>query len=497
MYKTLIILLLSVFCFSSAKSQNDQEIKKALDNINSKDLIETVKILSSPKYDGRFPGAKGYDEASEFMRNEFKKSGLRSLNNDNYYQKLNVEYNQIDKPYQFIISKNGVKLKSYKLGNDFVFRCFTGGNHIKAQVVFCGYGISVPESGYDDYSGIDVKNKIVMVFKHNPKWKINGKVEWPDATERTKVNAAVKHGAIGIIYVSEPNESKVELPIGSAMHGEGNQNTTFPQLHAGQNVAVDLLQESGYNLSKLQSLIDSLKKPLSLALKTTVEIEVHTKYVKDKATQNVYGIIEGSDPELKNEYLIVSAHLDHVGSQAGEIYFPGANDNASGSSSVLQMARTYSKMNVKPKRSILFIVFASEEQGLTGSTYSSEHPLIPLEKVSAMINLDCIAFGDSIQMGNGKSVPELWKIAREKDSLYTKQMTHITWKGGGADGTPFHKKGVPMIYSVTKNSYGHLHCLSDKVETLNPELFEKVVRLAYLISTEVTNGNYKREKVSE
>ncbi len=190
-------------------------------------------------------------------------------------------------------------------------------------------------------------------------------------------------------------------------------------------------------------------------------------------------MIEGSDPDLKKEYLIIGAHLDHVGSQAGKIYFPGANDNASGSAALLQIAREFSKAQKKPKRSIIFVFFAGEEQGLYGSKYFSENMKFSKEKVKAMINLDCVGYGDSIQIGGGESAPTFWNIAKQIDNGNDKLLVTRTWKGGGADAESFYEKGIQTLYFVTTNSYKHLHMLSDKPETLNKNLFEAITKLAF------------------
>jgi Zn-dependent M28 family amino/carboxypeptidase len=207
---------------------------------------------------------------------------------------------------------------------------------------------------------------------------------------------------------------------------------------------------------------------------------------------NVVGMIEGSDNKLKNEYVILGAHLDHVGSQAG-LLFPGANDNASGSAAVLELAKAFVKGGVKPKRSVVFVLFAGEEQGLNGSKYFVDNWKKGYNKITAMINLDCVGYGDSIQVGNGKSVPDLWKIAKDLDEISFNSMISRTWAGGGADATPFFENGIPCLYFVTTNSYDYLHLPGDKEETLNPDLFEKVVKLALLTAVEVANGNYQRE----
>ena len=199
---------------------------------------------------------------------------------------------------------------------------------------------------------------------------------------------------------------------------------------------------------------------------------------------------------LKNEYIIIGAHLDHVGSQAG-LLFPGANDNASGSAGVLEIAKAFVKGGIEPKRSVVFVLFASEEQGLNGAKHFVENWKHGYDKITAMINMDCIGFGDSIQVGNGKSTPVLWEIANQIDKTSLNSMVERTWSGGGADATPFHEKGIPCLYFVTTNSYDHLHLPSDTFDTLNLALFEKVVKLAHLTALEIAYGNYEREKLIE
>ncbi|MEK6552606.1 MAG: M20/M25/M40 family metallo-hydrolase, partial [Bacteroidota bacterium] len=407
------------------------------------------------------------------------------------FQKLKVEYNEILAPEHFSVIKDG-KTINYKIGDDYAYRGFTGAGNFTAPVVFCGYGLSQTELGYDDYSGIDVKGKVVLSFKYNPKWNIDGK-NFTNGNPREKAIVAANHGAIGILFVSFPNDAEPQKPIGSVIHGEGEQIINFLEIHIDLPAADEILSGSDHTLKDLQTLIDSTKKPYSLQLVSKVDTEVHTKYEKEKEVVNVVGMIEGSDPDLKNEYLIIGAHLDHVGSQArlagasseraGKIYFPGANDNASGSAALLQIAREFSKAQEKQKRSIIFVFFASEEQGLYGAKYFSENMKFSKEKVKAMINLDCVGYGDSIQIGGGESAQALWNIAKQIDNENDKLLVTRTWKGGGADAEPFYEKGIQTLYFVTTNSYKHLHMLSDKPETLNQNLFEAITKLAFLTIT--------------
>jgi aminopeptidase YwaD len=487
MKKTLTIFAIVLSCIL-INAQNST----GLSEINKEDLIANVKILTSPEFDGRLPGSEGYNKAAQFVADKFYDLGLMFAGEGNYFQHFNVEYNKIEAPAVFntIVDNDTVK---GEIGKDFVLRGFTGSNNFTLPIVFCGYGISRPDLYYDDYDGINVKNKIVMVFKQNPKWK-NDEKDWGTNYPREKSLVAKKHGAKGILFVSMPNDEKPQPLIASVLHGDGEQPVDFPQLHISLDAANRLLSRTGFTISDCQTKIDEKKKPLSINLATKAQIEVNAKYEKFAKTMNIVAVIEGTDKKLKEEYVVIGAHLDHVGSQAG-LLFPGANDNASGSAAVLEIAEAFVKSGIKPKRSVIFVLFASEEQGLFGAKHFVDSWKKGYDKIAAMINLDCVGYGDSIQVGNGKSAPRLWEIANQINETSFNSMVDRTWNGGGADATPFHEKGIPCLYFVTTNSYDHLHLPTDEANTLNPALYEKVVRLAHLTALEVANGNYLRETI--
>ncbi len=488
MKKTLIIYFTITFIITGFLFlENPDDKYPGVSLIKSENLLKTVGYLSSPELAGRMGGSEGYFKAANFIADEFKKIGLKPLGNKEYFQTLNVEYNEILSP---CVLRNINRQKTYKLGNDFVCRGFTGSGNVTAEVVFVGYGFS--EDFYNDYTS-SVAGKIVLMFKQTPNWKI-GNNEWNQSL-RYRASKAYSYGAVAVLFVSRPNDINPQKPIGSVMDGEGKYIPDLPMLHIDISVADEFLGKSGETLINLQRKIDSLKSPCMLFTDTQVHIEVNSKYKPEKETVNVIGMLEGSDEVLKNEYIVIGAHLDHAGSQAGEIYFPGANDNASGSASVLEIARTYVNSGIKPKRSIIFALFSNEESGLEGSEYFVKNSPVPLNKITAMLNNDCIGHGDSIQIGNGKSAPLLWEVTRKIDSSFSRLMIDRTWNGGGADATPFHKAGIPSLYFVSFFSYTHLHLQSDKPETLNPSLFESVCRLGYMTSYEIAMGNYIKETV--
>ncbi|MBK7631843.1 MAG: M20/M25/M40 family metallo-hydrolase [Ignavibacteriales bacterium] len=486
--KNSLIILSILFISFFVNAQNST----GLSEITKENLIKNVRILSSHDFDGRLPGSEGYNKAAQFAADKFYDLGLMFAGDVNYYQYFNVEYNKINSPVVFKTIVDGDTVNG-EIGKDFVLRGFTGSNSFTLPVVFCGYGISRSDLYYDDYAGINVKNKIVMVFKQNPTWKNNDK-DWGTNYPREKSLVAKKHGARGILFVSLPNDVNPQPLISSVLHGDGEQPLDFPQLHISLAAANNLLSRTGFSISDCQTKIDEKKKPLSMNLTTKAQVEVNAIYEKNARTMNVVAMIEGRDPKLKEEFVIVGAHIDHVGSQAG-LLFPGANDNASGSSGVLEIANAFVKGGIVPKRSVIFVLFASEEQGLNGAKHFVEIWKRGYDKITAMINLDCIGYGDSIKVGNGTSAPNLWQIANQIDETSFNSMVSSTWNGGGADATPFHEKSIPCLYFVTTNSYDHLHLPTDEASTLNPTLYEKVVKLAHLTVLEIANGNYEREEI--
>src|SRR4030065_982339 len=231
-----------------------QMVDSGLESIKSDELLRTVKILASAEFDGRLPGSEGYNKAANFSSERFAKIGLLPKGDEGFFQYLDVEYNKIDTPAVFNLIMNK-EVFPYILGRDFVFRGFTGAANIIAQIAFCGYGISRPDLGCDDYEKINVKDKIVMVFKQNPTWKINDE-SWGNEYPREKSIVAYEHGARGILFVSRPNDEKPQPLIGSVMHGEGEQLDSFPQLHISLEVANDFLTLIEISINEWQARIN-------------------------------------------------------------------------------------------------------------------------------------------------------------------------------------------------------------------------------------------------
>lgn len=477
----ILLFVLSLHCFSQQKLQNSLPNNAfAADSI-----LNIIKTLASKELRGRLPGDTGFNTAAHYVATIMQGIGLIPFSEGLYFQYFNTEAN-IFKPNIHVSTKvgNGA-ITELIIGRDYAFRGFTGSGNIKnAEIIFCGYGISDSVNHYNDYKNIDVKNKAVLIFKSNPGFKTKKILK--NYSIREKAAMAFQNGASAVIFVSTPNVSKPQKPIGSVMHGDGTYIKDLPLLQIDIPIAEKLFYESGFTLSQLQQIIDSSEIPKSINLKANINIQVETQYNSMAKTMNVVGFLPGSDSLLKNEYIVLGAHLDHVGWQ-GNVFYPGANDNASGVAVVLSIARALHVLKPLHKRSIIFALFACEEQGLQGATHFVNSFSQPQHVIKAMYNFDCVGHGDSIQIGCGKSFPALWNKIYGIDSASTKMMTKHTWQGGGADAQPFFEKGVATAYFVSRYSYTHLHLPSDTLETLNPKLLEAMVELGYRSLLEVCN----------
>lgn len=462
-----------------------------LGTIRAAELMKTVEYLASPRLAGRLSGSPGYMTAARELAGRFRRLGLKPAGDEGFFQRLDVEYAEIDTCRLALVLPGDVT-RELKLGPDFVARGLTGSGDFTAPVVFAGYGVSVPERGYDDYAEIDVRGKVVLAFKAPPPFPLDSTGWGERVMPRPRGRVAAGHGARGLLLVAADDPEGLTKPIGSVLEGPGPQDEHFPRLMVDVPVAQEMLTATGLRLADLKATIDSTKRPQSRDLNASVRVEVKARYQAEQPSVNVVGILEGSDAALRDQYLVIGAHLDHVGSQGG-LYFPGANDNASGAAAVLAVAQAFARGGERPKRSVVFVLLTSEESGLDGAKRFVEHPPVPLGRIVAYLNLDCIAVGDSIQLGSGKTSPRLWQLARDLDARGARLSVEETWGGGGADATPFAERRIPTLYFASRFSYTHIHQPGDTPGTLNPRLYEALTRLVYRTAWKVAEGGYPGE----
>ncbi|TPG63605.1 M28 family peptidase [Hymenobacter nivis] len=377
-------------------------VAAALQKISADDYKAHVQYLADDRLRGRLPGTPGYQMAVDYVTAQFKKMGVRPAGeNGGFTQKVRLRRAFVEPGATLVYQAAGGPAVPLAYGPDATFSPNPGQAQVatEAPLVFAGYGISAPELGYDDYAGLDAKGKIVVLTRQALRqFGDNEQQYFGDV--RTKLETAARHGAVGVLLANDKAGALPPAPpkgVVSALDPKG-------QVVVSRSYAPGSVQVVGaLSAAALQQLfagapsdtaqtLAALRagKPASQALPGRLRAAYRSRY-QDVDGYNVVGKLEGSDPKLKNEYVVHSAHLDHLGVGApvnGDSIFNGAHDNATGVAAVLEIARTYGRLPVKPKRSILFVLMTGEEMGLIGSSYFAKLPTVPKAALVADVNTD-------------------------------------------------------------------------------------------------------------
>lgn len=483
--KTLTAVMVFTTITFSAVGQNKESDKllKGFHSISSNEILDFAKELTSPKYKGRLSGSPEFLDAAKWCAGKFEEWGVKPANNGSYFQYFPNEYSEVYTAGSLTYSPNpGVEI-SYKFPEDYYPGSNSASGTVSGELVYVGYGITAPELGYDDYKNTDVKGKIILLESGIPYTKNDTTLtKWtPYAYHRYKFRNAVKHGAAGMLYISKiANPNTVNLK-------------NFIYAHISTEIAKRIFSDAGKDYAIVKKDLKEMKMPsFALPLQQKVTIKAKTKYFPDAKACNVVGIIEGSDPVLKNEIVIAGAHLDGQG-YLGEV-LPGALDNASGVSDIMGAAKAFAKSEIKPKRSVLFILFGGEECGLYGSKYYVEHPLFPVDKTVLMINLDMVGNGTGFYVANGKSYTNLFGHFEKANEKYIhRTMDASEWRKNygrpRSDESNFENVGIKTLGLWTRNSVFpvYYHDTRDKTDVLTPEIMEDAAKLLYLGIMSVAN----------
>lgn len=477
MYSKYIFLFLFCLFATKAYPQDQQkEILKTFHSISSHDLLNDAAELTSPKYGGRLSGSPGYQAAAQWMADQLQKAGVKpGLNDGTYLQYFPNAYTDVlnQGSVTLLAGKNNPK-KEYQFPEDYFPGSNSASGKISGEIVYVGFGISAPELGYDDYKEIEVKGKILLMETGLPFSGKDSLQKWePYSYHRYKFKRAKELGASGLLYVG-----KIANPNTSFLEG-------FVYAHIAENVVNDLFNGTDQKYAEVNKGIKKNLQPNSFALNKKVQISASTKHFPDSSSSNVVGMIEGSDPQLKSEAIILGAHLDAVGSPG--CLFPGALDNASGSVDILAAAKALAASAIKPARTIIFVFFGGEECGLYGSTKLVESPVWPKEKVLCMINLDMVGNGTGFRISNGKTYPDLLRPFAENNEKYlhrdlTTTEYRISYSRPRTDAAVFDKAGYRTLSLWTTGTVKpvYYHHPLDNTEALTPEIMEDAAKLLYL-----------------
>jgi hypothetical protein len=477
MIKYCSLVLLCTLSLLSYSQDQEKAILTTFHTISSNDLLNDAAELSSAKYGGRLSGSPGYLAAAGWVAGQLRQAGVKpALSDSTYLQYFQNAYSEVFSPgtVTLLAGKNN-KSKNYQFPEDFYPGSNSASGSVSGEVVYVGYGISAPELGYDDYANMDVKGKILLMETGVP-YSANdsGQQKWePYSYHRYKFQHASELGAAGLLYVS-----KIANPNTSYLKG-------FVYAHIGEPVAEELFAGTGQKYAETHAAITKNIRPNSFSLNKKVKISASTRYFPDSRSCNVIGIIEGSDPKLKEEAIILGAHLDAVGSPG--CLFPGALDNASGSCDILEAARALAVSSVKPARTVIFVFFGGEECGLYGSNKFVESLLWPKEKVVCMLNLDMVGNGTGLQLANGKTYPGILRHFEDANNKYIHRdfgasLARVSYGRPRTDGAIFEKAGYKVMHLYTSGTVKtvYYHAPLDNTDALTPEIMEDAAKLLYL-----------------
>jgi hypothetical protein len=484
--RSLFLLCLLPVCLNSQELQEDL-LTDAMHSISSHELLQYVLIQCDEKYQGRLTGTPEYQECAQWLAGQFRDWGISPAgDNGSWFQWFNIPYTLVfpdcGVEMHLTLKDGSVILKSYKYVTEYMPGSTSGNGVITAEEVYAGYGITAPELGYDDYRGIDVKGKIVLIEREAPVSTSEGPDKFNPWYEYSfhqyKLANALKHGAAGMLYnygpIANPNNDYYD---------------NFIYAHVGDSVVRDVFAGTGKVHNELVERINHTLKPQSFNTGKKVTIRMSTKHFPDGRGSNVIGIIKGSDPELSSEAVIIGAHLDHMG-KCYEL-IPGANDNASAVAVMMGVAKALAVNKIPVRRSVVFIAFGSEEQALLGSRTYVKNPAVPLEK-SVLLNMDGVGIGHSVSATAGIDFPLMYNFIEEANKKYVhRRINASSFPNLGRprlDAAIFLRAGVPSISFSTYGSENYYHVPQDNPGIIKPEIMEDLARILFISVVRMANS---------
>lgn len=474
------LVLAALFVFSSLLWAH----KDPIFTIHKDDVIRHIQVLASDSLEGRRSGEPGCAKAANYIESEFKRFGLLPGG-------VNGTYRQ---PFDVVAAselgeKNYLKVDGVELPirEKWMPLSYTQTGEAKGQLVFAGFGITAPDFGYDDYAGLDAKGKIVLVMKYGPEGEDRQNRYNRFYPLRYKAMNAREHGALGVIVAATEDTFSYD-PVSRLRHDWAPGDAGILVAGIDLVAANSIVEKAGKGaLDKLAIGIAHTSKPNSFELPVEVEFATAVKKRLTK-TDNVIGYLPGNDPKVGSEVVVIGAHYDHLGRGGPESLSPktegeihhGADDNASGTAGLLELAEAFAVQKNFMKRAFCFIAFSGEEEGTLGSNFFVKNPTVPFEKVVAMVNMDMIGrMKDSTIIVQGAGTSSIWKELVSGVNGEIGLKVKFTDDGyGPSDHSPFYAKEKPVLFffSGTHTDY---HKPSDTWDKINTEGEKLVLKLAY------------------
>ncbi|UCE03114.1 MAG: M28 family peptidase [Candidatus Latescibacterota bacterium] len=456
-----------------------------------------VEYLASDELAGRETGEPGCHEAEEYIAERFHAWGLEPLpGGDDLFVEFALRAGRFDKERSRATLHVGGRTYDGRLGREFRPFPFSGRGSVEGEIVFAGYGITAPEHDYDDYAGLDVTGKVVLVLRYepaidDPTSPFDGERHSPHAWFETKARNAREHGAGAMLLVTGPmhgdSDEDLSLQRGLALvapdPADASDADGFIAVQISQDWAATMVSSSDFDLAELHEEVEAGIPASDLRLRDAhVELEVMSGDGRSFVARNVVAFLPGSDPLLRDEWIVVGGHHDHIGQRAGrgDRIFNGADDNASGTSLVLALARAYTERDARPRRSIVFATFSGEERGLLGSRALVEQELLPMRRVRLMMNFDMVGrnphqpvrvFGDGVASGL-RDIVESANQGVGVDLQFSGRAIP-----SNSDHASFYRADVPILAFFT-GVHRDYHSVRDEADKLDYERMVEIARVA-------------------
>jgi len=435
-----------------------------------------VFVLASDSLGGRYSGFIGTDKADKYITDHFRNLGLAEpFGNDGYFHNFTYGAGEYKMPSSLVVEYQDGTVDSAFMWEDFNIYKYSGFGNVIGKVVFAGYGVSAPEKGWDEYADIDVMGKIVLVTRGLPAIDT---IDWnKEGSSGFKSNIAYDKGAIGFL-----------MTLGDPPKYATIQDEYFleelPAMWISETLADNILGESGKTIQDLRKETNNNHHSVSLELNAIVTMQVSGEYYPERQTRNICGILPGSDPELRKEVVIIGAHMDHHGIDAAGNIYPGADDNASGAAAMMELATVFSSNENRAKRSIMFMGFAAEEEGLVGSRKFVESLPMDGYDVVAMLNMDMVGVGSGeIGIGGLDQFPPLEGMftGEGNGAWQDSSLDEIAFWSlhGSSDHAAFMDVGIPSYVIGARGSHPNYHTPNDTVGAIQPEVLKAVGDMMY------------------
>jgi Peptidase family M28/PDZ domain len=502
MVKRIILCSSLMLIFACAKAPRFPLNRASTPDLSANDIQYHVNYLASDSLEGRLAGTPGCEKAAGYIGAEFKRFGLQPLGDDSgFEQKFDFVGDVKLGPNNQLTFQCGGGDTTLAVNTDFIPAGFSASDSVSGEVIFAGYGISTSEQNYDDYAGIEANGKFVMALQYSPTSNNPHASFAKFEPIRYKALQARQHGAKALFVVVGPEEKpevngKTAAPLPKLRYDRAAADAGLPVIYVTAAAADWLLAPSWNSIKNLQTKINKDQKPASFLIsgaQATAKTEIKQER---RVSANLIGELAGSDPQLKEQAIIIGAHYDHLGRSSesaldpekeGEIH-NGADDNASGTSGVLELAQYFAAQKKRPRRSLIFMTFSGEELGVLGSSYYTNHPTFPLANTEAMINMDMIGrMKDSTLVIEGIGTAPQWQPLIERLSPPYKFKLSLKKDGRGpSDHTSFYEKNLPVLFFFT-NLHDDYHRVTDDAEKINAKDQARILQLVAQIVEEVAD----------